>query len=85
MKIGRGNRSSLRKPAPAPFCPPQIPHYQTRVWTRSAAVGSQRLTAWAMGRPFHAPYLVVTVIGEGVIIKSNINEMHMHQICQWLC
>jgi hypothetical protein len=26
MKIGRGNRSSRRKPAPAPLCPPQIPH-----------------------------------------------------------
>jgi hypothetical protein len=23
MKIGRGNRSSWRKPAPAPLCPPQ--------------------------------------------------------------
>jgi hypothetical protein len=26
MKIGRGNRSTQRKPAPAPLCPPQIPH-----------------------------------------------------------
>jgi hypothetical protein len=25
-KIGRGNRSTQRKPAPAPLCPPQIPH-----------------------------------------------------------
>jgi hypothetical protein len=25
MKIGRGNRSTRRKPAPASFCPPQIP------------------------------------------------------------
>jgi hypothetical protein len=30
MKIGRGNRSTWRKPAPAPLCPPQIPHDQTR-------------------------------------------------------
>jgi hypothetical protein len=29
MKIGRGNRSSRRKPAPASLCPPQIPHDQT--------------------------------------------------------
>jgi hypothetical protein len=28
MKIGRGNRSNRRKPAPAPFCPPQIPFDQ---------------------------------------------------------
>jgi hypothetical protein len=45
IKIGRGNRSTRRKPAPAPFCPPQIPLDQTRARTRAAAVGSQRLTA----------------------------------------
>jgi hypothetical protein len=45
MKIGRGNRSTRRKPAPAPLCPPQIPLYQTRARTRAAEVGSQRLTA----------------------------------------
>jgi hypothetical protein len=26
MMIGAGNRSTRRKPAPVPFCPPQIPH-----------------------------------------------------------
>jgi hypothetical protein len=26
MMIGRGHRSTRRKPAPAPLCPPQIPH-----------------------------------------------------------
>jgi hypothetical protein len=26
MKIGRGYRSTRRKPAPAPLCPPQFPH-----------------------------------------------------------
>jgi hypothetical protein len=35
MKIGRGNRSTRRKPAPAPLCPPQIPHDQTRARTRA--------------------------------------------------
>jgi hypothetical protein len=29
MKIGRGNRSIRRKPAPALLCPPQIPHEQS--------------------------------------------------------
>jgi hypothetical protein len=33
MKIGRGNRSTRRKPAPAPFCPPKIPHDHTRART----------------------------------------------------
>jgi hypothetical protein len=51
MKIGRGNRSTRRKPAPAPLCSPQIPLDLTRDRTRAAAVGSQRLTAWAMAWP----------------------------------
>jgi hypothetical protein len=41
IKIGRGDRSTQRKPAPAPLCPPQIPHDQTRARTRAAAVGIQ--------------------------------------------
>jgi hypothetical protein len=42
--IGRGNRSTWRKPAPMPLCPPQTPHAaQTR--TQAVAVGSQQLTA----------------------------------------
>jgi hypothetical protein len=45
MKIGRGNRSTRRKPAPAPLCPPQTLLDQTRVCTRAAAVGSHRLAA----------------------------------------
>jgi hypothetical protein len=32
----------------ATFVHHTIPHDQTRVWTRAAAVGSRRLTAWAM-------------------------------------
>jgi hypothetical protein len=52
MKFGRGNPSTRRKPAPAPLCPLQIPLEQTRDRTRAAAVGSQRLTAKAMARPY---------------------------------
>jgi hypothetical protein len=51
MRIGRGNRSTRRKPAPVPLCPPQIPHDLSWDRTRAAAVGSQRLTTWAMARP----------------------------------
>jgi hypothetical protein len=35
----------------ATFVHHKIPHDQTPVWTRAAAVGSRRLTAWAMARP----------------------------------
>jgi hypothetical protein len=31
MKIGRGNQSTRRNPAPVPLCPPQIPRDQTWV------------------------------------------------------
>jgi hypothetical protein len=41
--IGRGNRSTRRKPVPVPLCPPQTP-YAARMRTRAAVVGSQRLT-----------------------------------------
>jgi hypothetical protein len=44
MKIGRGNRSTRRKPAPVPHFASQIPHDLTPAGTRAAAVGSQRLT-----------------------------------------
>jgi hypothetical protein len=48
--IGRGNGNTRRKPAPVPLCVPQTPH-AARTRTRAAAVGSQRLTAWATARP----------------------------------
>jgi hypothetical protein len=34
MRIGRGNRSTRRKPASMPLSPPQIPHDPTRARTR---------------------------------------------------
>jgi hypothetical protein len=45
VKIGRGNRTTGRKSAPVTLCPLEILHDQTQDGTRSAAVGSQRLTA----------------------------------------
>jgi hypothetical protein len=50
MIIGSGNRSTCRKPAPVPLCPPQMPHDLTWDRNRAAAVGSRRLTAWAAAR-----------------------------------
>jgi hypothetical protein len=44
MMIGSGNRSTRRKPAPAPLCA-LIPHDLIGLRTRAAAVGSQRLTS----------------------------------------
>jgi hypothetical protein len=58
MTIGRGNRSTPRKPAPMPLCPPQIPH--DLPWDRAramaVAVESQGLTALAMARRSYPSY-----------------------------
>jgi hypothetical protein len=43
MMIGRGNRSTRRKPTPVPLCPPQTPHALPGREPRAAAVGSQRV------------------------------------------
>jgi hypothetical protein len=42
--IGRGNRSTRRKPAPVLLFPPQTPH-ATWMRTWATTVGSQRLIA----------------------------------------
>jgi hypothetical protein len=46
--IGMGNRSTWRKPAPVPLCPPQTPH-AAQMRTRAAVVGSQRLNRLSYG------------------------------------
>jgi hypothetical protein len=51
MRIGRGNQSTWRKPAPVPLRSPQILHHLTWARTWAAAVGSRRLTAWGMAWP----------------------------------
>jgi hypothetical protein len=51
----RRNRSTRRKPAPVPLCPPQIPRDLAWARTRSAAVEIRRLTSWVMARPHEMP------------------------------
>jgi hypothetical protein len=54
MQIGRGKPKFSKKTCPsATFVHHKIPHDQTQVWTRAAAVGSRRLTAWAVVRIEH--------------------------------
>jgi hypothetical protein len=49
--LGKGNRSTLNKPAPVLLCPPQIPHDLTQAGTRATTMGSRRPTAWSTARP----------------------------------
>jgi hypothetical protein len=48
--ISRVNRSTRIKRTLVALCPPQTP-FAGRTPTRAAAVGNQRLTAWATARP----------------------------------
>jgi hypothetical protein len=57
MRIGRGNRSTRRKPAAVPLRPPQIRHEVTWARARAAAVESRRLIAWATARSLRMKYV----------------------------
>jgi hypothetical protein len=61
MRIGRGNRNTWRRPPWIPLCSPQIPQYLTWARTRAAAVGSRRLTAWAMARPLYSSLPLIVI------------------------
>jgi hypothetical protein len=53
-----------------PLCPPQSPHAaRTRTW--AAAVGSQRLTTWAMAWPFKFLLYLVSLF-------------HVVVSCEWM-
>jgi hypothetical protein len=70
MKIGRGSRSTRRKHALVPPRPPQIPQELTWDGTRAAAVGSRRLTAWAMARRCNSdngPMKLHSSMGDGLL------------------
>jgi hypothetical protein len=73
--IGRGNRSTRRKPAPVPLCPPETPH-AARPRTRAATVGSQRLTAELR----HGLGLYVTVLVFGHFRISILNMATKYNI-----
>jgi hypothetical protein len=72
MRIGTGNRRTLRKPTPVPLCPPQIPHDLTWARSRAPAVGSSLLTAWAMVRPT----TVITMINFKNVTPYSLVELY---------
>jgi hypothetical protein len=76
--IGRGNRSTRRKPAPVQLCPPQTPH---AAWTRTrtTAVGSRWLTAWATARPSRGSSIRVREIDIVRFSETSVNIYHITQ------
>jgi hypothetical protein len=57
MKIGRGNLSTRRKPAPAPLCPPQIPHDQTRARTPDRCGGKPATNRVSYGAAYQLHFI----------------------------
>jgi hypothetical protein len=55
MKIGRGNRSTLRKPTPVPLCPPQNPTWQTRSRSPDRSGGKPATNRLSYGAAFFRP------------------------------
>jgi hypothetical protein len=55
MKIGRGNRSTRRKPTPVPLCPPQNPTWQTRSRTPDRSGGKPGTNRLSYGVAFFSP------------------------------
>jgi hypothetical protein len=52
MRIDRGNRSTRRRPAPVPFCPPQNPHDLTWARTRGRRGGKLAIICLSCGMAF---------------------------------
>jgi hypothetical protein len=73
-RIGRGNWRNRRKTAPVSLCSPQIPHDLTWPRTRSAALGSRWLTAWAMTRQWKCVTDVCNSIWKIAITHLNRNQ-----------
>jgi hypothetical protein len=56
MRIGRGNRSTQRKPTPAPLCPPQNPTWQTRSRSPDRSGGKPAINHLSYGAAFLVPF-----------------------------
>jgi hypothetical protein len=71
----------------------KISHDQTRVWTRAAAMGSRRLTAWAMARPSEVFYFIRSDFPFGscdqflhfalAVITCAVASRHIGVFCVW--
>jgi hypothetical protein len=82
--IGRETQSTHRKLAPVLLCPPHIPHDLTWARTWAAAVGSQRLTIWAMVQPFawltlsHISIMFLQTSDSLTVLQPQRYTLHSH-------
>jgi hypothetical protein len=87
MKTGRGNRSTRRKPTPAPLCPPQNPTWQTRTRTPDRSGGKPATNRLSYGAAFFSPIssalttrrVTVEVFDPASTRVNNLPKMHLHE------
>jgi hypothetical protein len=70
MKIGRGNRSTRRKPALEPLCPPQIPHDKTRARTPDSHGGKPATNRLSYGAAQRKYLLDQYILKQDMIYKT---------------
>jgi hypothetical protein len=78
----QGNRSTRRKVAPVPLCPPQISHDLTQARIRAAVLGSRRLTAWAMVRPTWIRYYLIRILERSPVLLGLLRVRAVSS-CEW--
>jgi hypothetical protein len=83
MKFGRGNRSTRRKPTPAPLCPPPNPTWQTRSRTPDRSGGKPATNRLSYGASGHSPYITSSLTRGWVYllwICLSFLQMHVSHI-----
>jgi hypothetical protein len=71
MKIVRGNWVTQRKPAPAPLCPPQIPHDHTRARNPDCHAGKPVTNRLSYGTALLVPCLDYSLAVKMEVICSS--------------
>jgi hypothetical protein len=81
MKFGRGNRSTRRKPTPAPICPPQNPTWQTRSRTPDRSGGKPATNRLSYGatscQEYIAKYMSERKTFRTKLVKGNKSRVFM--------
>jgi hypothetical protein len=81
VKIGRGNRSTRRKPAPAPLYPPQIPIDKTRARTPGRRGGKPATDRLSYGAAFKNNKLVAKLFW----LASQCQKFFTHAHTPYYC
>jgi hypothetical protein len=70
MRIGKGNRSTRRKPAPVPLCSPQIPHDLGSNPARRSGMPATNRLSYGMAQNFRC-------------LCNNVFNLLFHFVTEW--